>query len=149
MKFTIDILSRYLGKPASLLLVEQPFKEWTFERIVETDLPKLQIDYVFPNDGIDLTCDEFDKVCTIFVYADNSRYFKDGIADMPFSATRREVAARLGTPVKSGNGHSDPILGEYGPWDRFSLDGYELHISFFTHSDRICLITIMRPDVAP
>ncbi len=149
MKFTIEILSRYLGMPASLLLAEQPFKEWAFERIVETDLPKLQIDYVFINDGIDLTCDEFDRVCTIFIYADNSRYFKNGIDDMPFSATRREVAARLGAPAKSGSGHTDPILGEYGPWDRFSRGRYELHISFFKDIDKICLVTIMRPDVAP
>jgi hypothetical protein len=149
MRFTIEMLSRYLGMPASRLLADAPFKDWAFERTLETDLPRLEIDYVFANNGMDFRCDEADTVCTIFIYADNVRHFKNGLEDMPFRTSRRELTARLGPPASSGEGHIDSILGEYGPWDRFACEGFALHVSFSPHVDEICLVTLMRDDVAP
>ena len=65
---------------------------------------------------------------TIFLYADESRCFKEGVEDLPFTASRREVIARLGSPSKSGSRISHPILGEYGDWDRFARPGYAIHV---------------------
>jgi hypothetical protein len=41
----------------------------------------------------------------------------------------------------------DPILGEYGPWDRFARLGYTIHVEYRADADCIKMITLMRPDV--
>jgi hypothetical protein len=149
MTLTIETLARYLGRQASVLLADPPFKDWAFERSLETGLEKLRIDYVFAHNGMDFVCDEDDKVDTIFFYADKSRCFKEGVQELPFSANRREVIARLGSPSKSGGKISDPILGEYGAWDLFARPGYAIHVEYRLDVDVINKITLMRADVVP
>lgn len=149
MPMTIETLSRYLGQHASVLLADPPFKDWAFERSFTLDLPELEIDYIFADNGLDFISDEYDNVSTIFIYADKQRYFTDGLADMPFSTTRRDVIARLGAPAASGRSHSHPILGQYGPWDRFACPRYSIHIEYRLDDDCIRQITLMRPDAVP
>jgi hypothetical protein len=64
MTMTVTELVKYLGKPASVFLQNQPFKNWPFERSIENDLPERPISYVFPSDGIDLLCDSDEKITT-------------------------------------------------------------------------------------
>ena len=123
MSLTIETFANYLGRDASNLLGDPQFKNWTFEKSFETDLPL--IDYVFAQDGFDFVCDDEDKVQSIFLYYDESRCFKEGVQGLPFTFSRQEVIARLGPPSKSGGRVSHPILGEYGamesllkPWLR-------------------------------
>ena len=149
MTLTTETLSKYLGREASILLGDPPFKNWTFEKSFETDLERPLIDYVFSQNGMDFVCDEEDKVNSIFLYADESRCFTAGVQDLPFSASRHEVIARLGSPSKSGGGINDPILGEHGPWDRFARPGYAIHVEYWTDFDSIKKITLMRADVVP
>jgi hypothetical protein len=149
MTLTIEALSNYLGRQASTLLDDQPFKNWTFEKSVETDLEKPLINYVFARDGMDFVCDEDDKINCIFLYADESRCFKEGVQDLPFTSIRREVIARLGSPSKSGGPTRHPILGEYGEWDRFECTGYVIHIEYRLDAEAISKITLMRADVVP
>jgi len=59
------------------------------------------------------------------------------------------VRERLGTPSKSGPRISDPILGEYGEWDRFTKAEHTIHVQFRPDADRIKQITLMRNDVVP
>jgi hypothetical protein len=132
-----------------MLLAEAPFKHWSFEKSFDTDLEELLINYVFGEDGMDFVCDAEDKVQTIFLYADDSRCFVEGVDDLPFTFGRREVIARLGSPAKSGGRVSHPILGESGPWDRFARSGYAIHVQYRPGADVINLITIMRADVVP
>jgi hypothetical protein len=42
-----------------------------------------------------------------------------------------------------------PILGEYGGWDRFDYPSHTVHIEYRPDSDRIKMVTMMRPDVTP
>lgn len=113
MSLTTETLSNYLGREASALLSDAPFKNWAVTKSVETDLEKPLIDYVFAQDGMDFVCDEEDKLKCIFLYADQSRCFREGVEDLPFTSTRQEVIARLGSPSKSGGRIGDPIPGEY------------------------------------
>ncbi len=53
MNLTTEMLANYLRKTAGILLGDLPFKNWDFEKSVENDLPKIRIDYVLPNDGMD------------------------------------------------------------------------------------------------
>lgn len=149
MNLTTDTLAKYLGHSSSVLLAAAPFKDWTFEKSFENDLEEPLIDYVFPKNGVDFVCDGQDRVTTIFLYSDETRCFKEGLGDIPFSSTRQQAIARLGSPSKSGDGINDPILGKYGPWDRFARPGYTLHIEYRVSTDRIKKITLMRPDVVP
>jgi hypothetical protein len=149
MSFTIETLANYVGKEASTLLGDPPFKNWTFEKSFETDLEMPLVDYVFAQDGFDFVCDYEDKVQCIFLYCDESRCFKGGVQDLPFTSCRQEVIARLGPPSKSGGPVSDKILGEYGAWDRFARPGYVIHVEFRPNANVINKITLMRADVVP
>ena len=149
MTFTTETLSHYLGKKASVLLADPPFKNWTFEKSFETGLEKLLIDYVFAQNGMDFVCDEDEKVNSIFLYADESRCFKEDVQDLPFTANRQGVIARLGSPSKSGGRFSDPILGECGAWDRFARFGYAIHVEYRLDASGIKKITLMRADIVP
>ncbi len=149
MSLTIETLSMYLGKPASFLLDDPPFRNWTFEKSIETDLEKPLIDYVFAQHGVDFVCGGDNCVETIFLYADKSRFFKEGIQDLPFTLSHQEVIARLGFPSKSGGGRWHQILGDRGSWDRFDLPDYSIHVEYRLDDDRIQKVTFMRADVVP
>lgn len=149
MNLTIETLANYLGKDASTLMGDTPFKNWTFERSIEKDLDKPLIDYVSSEGGIDFVCDDEDKVQSIFLYCDKSRRFKENIQDMPFSSGRQAVLAHLGSPSKSGGKVTSRFLGECGAWDRFSRPEYAVHIEYRLDADAISKITLMRADVVP
>jgi hypothetical protein len=146
---TLTTLRNYLGGPASAVLADPLFKHWSFEKFLETDLEKPLIDYVFAKDGLDFVCDEDDKVKSIFLYSDESRCFREGLDDLPFSSTRQQVVQRFGPPSISGSRVTDPILGEYGAWDRFTLPGYTIHVEYRLDADLLKKVTLMRADVVP
>lgn len=149
MTLTTKTLASYLGKPVSVLLSDPPFNDWAYEKSIDTDLEEPIIDYVFPQNGLDLLCDEDFKVSTIFLYSDEDRRFNEDILDIPFSLTRQQVIEKLGSPIKSGEGVNDPILGKYGAWDRFQKSEYSIHVEYRVDSDLIKKITLMRADVVP
>ena len=149
MSLTIETLANYLGREASTLLADAPFKHWSFEKSLETDLEEPLIYYVFAQDGMDFVCDAEDKVQTIFLHSDESRSFTEGVDDLPFTSSRREVIARLGSSSESGGPTSDPVLDEYGRWDRFARAGYAIHVEYRLDADVINKITLMRADVVP
>lgn len=141
-----DTLVKYLGKPVSELLESPPFKFWAFERSVDEDLPDRIINYTSDQQSFHLICDNDEKIQTIFLTAD---HFDETRFCIPFSLRRREALSLLGVPSKSGDAHTDPILGEYGPWDRFDCAGHSIHIEYQPHADRIKMVTLMRADVVP
>lgn len=149
MNLTIETLANYLGKKASTLLGDPPFKNWTFKKSFENDLEKPLIDYVFAQDGFDFVCDDEDKVQTIFLFCDETRRFKEEVQDLPFISSRQAVIDRLGPPSKSGEKVSSRILGEYGAWDRFARPEYTIHVEYRLNADVINKITLMRADVVP
>lgn len=146
---TIEELADYLGKDVAILLADEPFRHWAFNRTVETDLENPVIDYVFLNGGMDVVCDSRDKVASIFLYSNESRKFKQDIGNLPFSCGRLEIIARHGSPSKRGDKIKDPILGEHGAWDRFMRSGYAIHVEYQLDVDAIKMITLMRADVVP
>lgn len=149
MIFTTEILANYLGKEALILLADAPFRNWTFEKSFERDVERPRVDYVFTQEGMDFVCDGDDKVRTIFLYFDGVRFFRGGVQDLPVTFSRQQVIAYLGLPSKSGGKISDPILGKYGAWDRFTRTGYVIHIEYRLDADAINKITLMRADVVP
>jgi len=149
MTLSIDAIAGYLGKDSSVILSSNPFINWECEKTRESDLEAVQFDYVFPNDGVDFVSDEEDKVSSIFLYSDESRIFSEGVEDLKMTSSRKEVRVLFGVPSNSGDGLSDPLLGEFGAWDRFSQEGFAIHIEYRLNSDVISKVTLMRDDVVP
>jgi len=139
----------YLACPVSKLLESEPFKSWPVERSVDDDLDERVIDYVFEGHGLALQCDSEDRISVIFMCSNEHDRWDDSLFDIPFSLTRTEVLSRLGTPAKSGEKFRDPILGEYGAWDRFKIPQGAMHIQYQVDGLGIAQITLMRSDAIP
>ncbi len=138
-----------IGCHISRMLDKTPFKNWPVVRSVENDLDEPRIDYIFDGHGMSMICDQDEKINTVFLYADEYGGFQEPLFEIPLSLGRQEVLAYFGTPSKSGERTSDPILGEYGAWDRFSRPKLTIHVEYRPDSDTISKITIMRSDVVP
>lgn len=149
MTFTIKALASYLGKPAPIMLADPPFVNWAVDRSMDGDLEEPLVDYVFPQNGMDLSCDGDERIRTIFLYADQLRCFDGSLIEISPSSTRLDILERFGPPSRNGVGFKDPILGEYGSWDRFTFADYTFHAEYRVGSNRIKMITLMRPDMVP
>jgi len=127
------------------LLQSEPFTAWTVTRSVEDDLPVIEIRYVFTDHGVELVCDEDERIRTIFVHSGAD----EALSGIPFTTGRREVLKRFGTPSKSGAPTHHPKLGKSGAWDRFAHPSMMIHVQYRPDSDSIAMITLMRPDAVP
>jgi hypothetical protein len=137
-------LSDYLGANVSRLLASEPFSQWRFTRSVE-DLPRKEVWYEFLDRNVEVICDEDELVRTIFVHAGAD----PALVAIPFWLTRQQVLDRFGIPYESGAPVRDPVLGTYGPWDRFISEMSTIHVEYRTDADAIKLITLMRRDAVP
>ena len=143
------MITEFLGKHVSSILEREPFKNWPVERSVELDLEEPIIQYVFKGHALALRCDRDDKISVIFLRADYHNNLDEELFKIPFFWARKQVLDHFGTPSKSGEKISDPILGEYGAWDRFELPTYTVHIEYRTDRDEIKRITVMSNEAVP
>lgn len=139
-------MDKYLGTHVNSLLSDSPFSEWEYERSVEKDLDRPAVLYVFKNKGLEIRCSEDEKVESIFCIAGE---FDDSLIEYSFSQRRGQLLAALGDPEKSGLKMEDPILGNYGAWDRFRKDEIVIHFQYTFENDEIEKITYMLRSVAP
>lgn len=137
-------IGAYLGRPVSELLDTLPFADWDVERSIEAE-PRTAIWYEFHGKGVDLICDESDQVRTIFFHRGDG----ESVIDIPFSLGRTEVLERFGVPDDRGAPVSVPGLGDYGPWDRFTVGDGFLHVQYCRDRDEVEMITLMCADVVP
>ena len=96
-----------------------------------------------------MRCDSDDNVSVIFLHSEEYNGFDESLFDIPFSLKREQVLRQFGTPSNSGEGISDPILGECGTWDRFTRPDLTIHVEYRTDADKINKITLIRSDVVP
>ena len=138
-------LADYLGRHIGDLLKSEPFSGWLTVRSVEND-PKLEVWYEFEGHGVEVICDEFDRIKTAFLHRGGDG---ESLIDVAFAMARSQVLGRLGTPVKSGGSVRIPGIGDRGAWDQFALPEGILHIQYSVARDEIDLVTLMRRDVVP
>ncbi len=148
MAVTADIAS-LLGMPASDALRSPLLAGLDFERSVETDLPEIIVEYTCDDRGVEVHADADERVQTVFLTRVEASPFSDGLDDLRFAWTQPEARRRLGEPERSGPRYDDPILGVYGPWDRFARDGHAIHVRFDLDRGEITRITFMRADIVP
>lgn len=139
-------LADYLGRHIGELLRAEPFSGWNAVRSVEND-PKPEVRYEFEGRGVEVICDELDRIKTVFLHRGGDG---ESLVDVRFGMARTQVLVRFGTPGKSGGAVLIPGIGDCGAWDRFPLpEGGVLHIQYNTVRDEIDLVTLMRSDVVP
>ena len=140
--------AKFLGQKASCLLEAEPFRNWPVERSVDDDSDPPEVGYTFAGCGLALKCDRRDeKINCLFLELET--HAGTVLSEVPFHLRRSEVLALFGPPSKSGEGFSDPVLGDYGPSDRFQGPEYTVHVEYRVDSDSIKMITLMRNEVVP
>jgi hypothetical protein len=142
---SLDPLAHFLGAPVNELLAAPPFSAWNATRSIEEDLPKREIWYEFEGHGVDVICDENERIRTIFLHRGDGEV----LSEISFSSDRRKVLERFGPPTQSGATVRIPVLGERGAWDRFTLPSASLHVQYRADRDEIDMVTLMRPDSVP
>jgi hypothetical protein len=145
----MDKITDYLGAHASIMLIDEPFRGWVVERSLNEDLDPPIIHYVFPERGLELRCDDDERISVIFLRADENDTFDDSLIEPSFSWNRKQVLRHFGSPSKSGDKSSHPVLGDSGAWDRFAMPLYSVRFEYKMDSAGIRKITFMRNDVIP
>jgi len=140
-----QFLTDFLGLPVGGLLSALPFSAWEVTRSTEVNLPEMEIWYEFERHGVQVICNEDERVRTIFLHQGDG----EALVAVPFPMTREEVLGHYGTPSKSGDAVRLPVLGDRGAWDRFSRPGVVIHVQYLVDRDAIDMVTFMRPDSVP
>lgn len=135
----------YLARHVREILSSEPFSGWHVVRSVENE-PKLEIWYEFDGRGVEVICDEFERVKTVFLHrgGDGER-----LVDAAFGMSRSQVLGCFGKPANSGGALRIPGIGDRGAWDRFALSNAVLHVQYGSVRDEVALVTLMRPDAVP
>jgi hypothetical protein len=132
-------LRDYLGGHVNKLLAILPFSEWDVKRATEEELPKKEVWYEFEGHGVEVICDEAERILTIFVHRGDAQ----GLSEIPFWLNRHGVRGACGPPDMSGAASHHPIIGDRGEWDRFVLGGVTVHVEYQVGVDAIEMVTLM------
>lgn len=137
-------LSYYLSRAIHELLKDEPFSGWQVVRSVETD-PRLEVRYEFDGHGVEVVCDEHERIRTVFLHRGDG----ERLVDISFAMRRAQVLARFGIPAESGHRGRIAGLGDHGAWDRFALPQGVLHVQYGVERDEIRMVTLIRADAVP
>jgi hypothetical protein len=127
------------------LLAVPPFSGWTVTRSLDEDLPEKEVRYEFEGHGVEVLCDEAERIRTIFLHRGDG----EALSEVAFSLGRRQVLDRFGFPSKSGAAVRLPVLGDKGTWDRFSFPAGSIHFQYRLDRDEIEMVTLMCRGVEP
>jgi len=142
-------LGDFIGLHVSGFLEAEPFMHWAFERTVEPDIDEYVVQYVFDGHGLGLLCDKDEHVKVIFLHSEQYGGFDSSLSGIPFSLRRGDARSRYGIPSAQGAGMRDPILGDYGPWERFDREGFVLHLEYTLDGTALKMVTLMALDAVP
>jgi hypothetical protein len=105
--------------------------------------------YLARSAGLELAADSSGVVTTVFLHFDGDDGFTPYHGEIPGgggSVPRRAgLWAALGRPDQSGEPRQDPLLGDYGPWDRWLLPDYRLHAQYTLDGQNLGRITYTLP----
>ncbi len=113
-------------------------------REVFSELPRPLIHDLFPAHGLEFRSDDANQVQTVFLAGPSRTVVTVSGIDLRLGLTRAEVVASLGAASASGPPVHDPILGDYGPWDRFVMPGCRVHVEYALQGDGVRRMTFSR-----
>ncbi|RSM51917.1 hypothetical protein DMB66_40830 [Actinoplanes sp. ATCC 53533] len=109
--------------------------------------------YLSRDAGVELAADAHGTVTTVFLHFHGDDGFTSFQGEIPGGAgrvpRRTHLREALGHPDEQGDPYHDRFLGDYGPWDRWTLAGFALHAQFAADGERLERITLTLPDRPP
>jgi len=112
---------------------------------MEKDLPQQEIWYEFVGRGVEVVCDDAERIRTIFLHRGDG----EALAGINYLLGRRQVLEKFGAPTNSGESVRIAAIGDRGAWDRFKLPGGSLHVQYMAQCDEIEMVTLIRADAVP
>lgn len=139
-------LAAFLGRHIRELLAADPFAGWPMRRSLEEEgLPRKEVWYEFDGRGVEVICDEDERIRSIFLHRGGGEV----VSDLSFALSRQRVLDHFGPAGCSGPVTRIPVLGDRGAWDRFIREDAVVHVQYRLDRDAIDQITLMRPDAVP
>jgi len=96
--------------------------------------------------GVELTADDYGTVTTIFLHFHGDDGYRSFQGEIPggggWVARRSHLWAALGRPAQSGEPYRERFLGDYGPWDRWQLTGYQMHAQYTLDGESLQRLTL-------
>lgn len=108
------------------------------------------VSLVDPAQGIEVQHTPDGVIQSIFLFSHGhqgfARFSRSLSRNLTFQSTRADVREQFGEPDLSGAPTTGTLLGDSGPWDRYTLPGGYIHFQFRFDRDAIQLVTLMTLD---
>lgn len=99
--------------------------------------------------GLEIAADAHGTVTAVFLHFHGDDGFASYRGEIPGGAgrlsRRSALWAELGRPGESGEAYREKFLGDFGPWDRWTLPGCTLHAQYGLDGERLHRITLTPP----
>jgi hypothetical protein len=118
----------------------------------DDDLPDRR--YVTTHDsGVELSTDLEGMVRVVYLHLNGHEAKPAFVGDLPLGLSagfmQRDVRRLLGQPQFERPGRDVPLLGRYGPSDRYDFDAYSIHLQYAETSSSLVLVTVMVRSAVP
>jgi hypothetical protein len=141
-------LTQLLGRSVLEARVQQICREYGL--IPRSGGPGLSRSYLAREAGVEIAADAHGVVTTVFLHFHGDDGFTSYRGEIPGGAgdvpRRAALWAALGRPASSGDPYRDPFLGDYGPWDRWTLTTSTLHAQYALDGENLHRVTLTLPD---
>ncbi|MEV8504647.1 hypothetical protein AB0368_07440 [Actinoplanes sp. NPDC051475] len=147
-------LTQLLGRTVLEVRVQQICQEYgLIPRTGAAVGSGLSRSYLARESGVELAADAHGVVTAIFLHFHGDNGFSSYRGEIPGGAgsvpRRAALWASLGRPEESGDPYRDRFLGDYGPWDVWALEGFDLHAQYSLDGEAATRVTLTLPDPQP
>ena len=98
--------------------------------------------------GFSLILPDHKHIGAVHLYSQGHEGYSKFVGELPggiqFSDTRAVVRQRLGSPARSGETKSVPLLGKIPPYDIYPLGDVTMRVQYDFGGERVLLVTLSR-----
>ena len=102
----------------------------------------------FPSRGFSLILPDHEHIGAVHLHAQGHEDYTRFAGEMPggiqFSDTRAIVRQRMGTPARSGEAKTVPVLGKVPPYDIYIVGKTTVRVQYDFDEARVLLITLTK-----
>jgi len=103
--------------------------------------------------GVVLSLDKLGFVEAVFLYLHGHEEKPEFQGRLPLGLskdlTQASVRRLLGEPTFQRSATVDPLLGPYGPAERYDLASRSVHLEYAVHTGKLSLVTVMAASAVP